>query len=358
MLILINIIAGFIRFCLQKSRIKSIMELVRVRLFAVKVYGELKMKSRLTEKLRQVQWHLLFAVLAVVGFFFWVLAGTLPVFFMIVYFAASVSVFAIILLAAKAVKSLAQQQENIERISNSLAANKLLLEQISQDVRLSEAAKTIAYRDMDRRQLRASVMEKLHQQDFDATDAMIKDIARRDEYKQLAAELEITADKYRNATDIERVNQVANYIDKLLDQYQWTSANIQIERLIKKYPDSEKAKVMGTKLVEKKEQRKRELLSVWDQAVKKSDINRSLVILKELDLYLTPSEGLALQEAASEIFKNKLHNMGVQFSLAASEKQWPKALETGNEIIREFPNSRMADEIRSKLEILQELAKK
>jgi hypothetical protein len=334
------------------------MELVEVRLFIVKVYGELKMKSRPPEKLWQFQWHLLFAGLAVVGFFVWVLAGMPPIFIMMVYFAASVSIFAMILLVTEAVKSLGRQQEKIEQITDSLAANKQLLEQISQDVRLSEAAKTIAYRDMDRQQLRASVMEKLHQQDFDATDAMIENIAGKDEYRQLAVELKNTADKYRNATDMERVNQVVNYIDKLLEQYQWTSASIQIERLIKKYPDSEKAKAMGTKLVEKKEQRKRELLGAWDAAVKKSDIDRSLVILKELDLYLMPSEGLALQEAASEIFKNKLHNMGVQFALAASDKQWQKALETGREIIREFPNSRMADEIRSKLEILQELAKK
>lgn len=322
-------------------------------------YGETKMK--LPEKLWQQQWHLLFAGLSGVALVLWVLAGVLAVFkgsfLVMLYFAAAVSIFAIILLITEAVKSLKEQQEKIVQINDTLAANKNLLEQICQGVKLSEAAKTIAYRDMDRQQLRASVMEKLHQQDFDATYAMIEDIARRNEYNRLADELKNTADKYRNATDQERVSQSISYIERLLEQYQWTAASVQIEGLLKKYPDLEKVKTMQHKLVEKKEQRKRELLSAWDQAVKKADTDYSLMILKELDLYLTPSEGLALQEAASEVFKNKLHNLGVQFALAVSDKHWGKALETGQEIIRDFPNSRMADEIRTKLPILRELAK-
>ncbi|MGA1980808.1 MAG: hypothetical protein ABSG99_09685, partial [Sedimentisphaerales bacterium] len=81
--------------------------------------------------------------------------------------------------------------------------------------------------------------------------------------------------------------------------------------------------------------------------------DRSLEILRDLDQYLTPNEGLALQEAARDVFRTKLHNLGVQFSLAVSGRQWAKALETGNEIIRDFPNSRMAEEIREKLDILK-----
>ncbi|MFA6185873.1 MAG: tetratricopeptide repeat protein [Phycisphaerae bacterium] len=308
------------------------------------------------------QWQFLFIGMAIVGIVLWPLSQWLTTlrgsFIMAAYFAAAVGIFGILQVLAETIKNLNRQQEKIEQLSESLTANKNLLEQISQEVRLSEAAKTICYRDTDRQLLRASVIERLHQQDFEATYAMIDNIERRPEYKQLAADLRLTADRYRDATEQDRVSQVINYIDRLLEQRQWANAETQIERLIKKYPDSEKAGDMSEKLFEKKEKRKRELLDEWDTAVKKSDIDRSLEVLHELDLYLTPSEGLALQEAASEIFKNKLHNMGVQFSLAVSDKQWDKALETGQTIIREFPNSKMADEIRNKKEILQELAKK
>lgn len=320
------------------------------------------MKAKLFEKLWQVQWYLLFAGLSLMALIFGVLAGLFkvfqPTFLIFLYFAWTTAVFAVVLLLYEAVKSIKTQQEKFEQINESLAKNRNLLEQIGQGAKLSEAAKTILYRDIDRRQLKASVLEKLHQQDFDATFAMIEDIGRREEYKQLAAELELTANRYRDATDQERVDQVINYIEKLLEQHQWAAAGLQIKRLIKKYPDSQRAQAMGPRLAEKREQRKRELLAEWDEAVKKADTDHSLVILKELDVYLTPSEGLALQEAASEVFKNKLHNLGVQFAIVVSDKHWDKALATGKEIIRDFPNSRMADEIRGKLPILQELANK
>ena len=140
------------------------------------------MKLKLPEKLWQLQWHLLFAGLSAVALVLWVLAGVFAVFkgsfLMMLYFAAAVGVFAIVLLVTEAIKSLKEQREKLEQINDNLAANKTLLEQICQGVKLSEAAKTIAYRDMDRQQLQASVMEKLHQQDFDATYAMIDDIAQ------------------------------------------------------------------------------------------------------------------------------------------------------------------------------------
>ena len=103
--------------------------------------------------------------------------------------------------------------------------------------------------------------------------------------------------------------------------------------------------------------RKRELIGAWDAAVRDGDPDRSLEILKELDLYLTPSEGLALQESASSVFKSKLHNLGVEFSVFVTEQNWGKALEAGEQIIANFPNSRMTQEIRGKIEILRERAK-
>jgi hypothetical protein len=73
-------------------------------------------------------------------------------------------------------------------------------------------------------------------------------------------------------------------------------------------------------------------------------------------MYLTPNEALALQEAASDVFKTKLHNMGVQFSIAISGKQWSEAYKVGLQIMKAFPNSKMAGEIRSKVVILRQKA--
>ena len=131
-----------------------------------------------------------------------------------------------------------------------------------------------------------------------------------------------------------------------------------IEKLASEEPEKDMVKILRQKMLEKKEERKKILLNAWDDAVKRQATDRSLEILRELDSYLTPNEGLALQEAARDIFRSKLHTLGVQFSLAVSERQWSRALETGKQIIRDFPNSRMAGEIREKIDVLKQNVRK
>jgi len=228
------------------------------------------------------------------------------------------------------------------------------LAQVNQTIRLSETAKSIAFRDADRQSLREAVFDKLQQQDFEATGQIIDEIANRAGYKELAEQLRVQAKRYQDATDQERVNQVIEHIERLLENYEWARASVQIERLIKAAAKSEKAKAMRQRLLDKKEERKKILLTAWDDAVKRQATDRSLEILRELDSYLTANEGLALQEAARDVFRTKLHNMGVQFSLAVSGRQWSKALQIGQQIVRDFPNSRMAGEIREKMDILKQ----
>jgi hypothetical protein len=111
---------------------------------------------------------------------------------------------------------------------------------------------------------------------------------------------------------------------------------------------------MRQRLCAGKEEKKKALLSAWDEAVKRQETDRSLEILKSLDMYLTSNEALALQEAAKDVFRTKLHNLGVRFSMAVSDHHWGEALDVGQQIITEFPNSRMSEEIRGKLDILKQ----
>ena len=271
--------------------------------------------------------------------------------------AGVVVLVAVLTILSKILKMLIEVRENgakLEKISASLEKIRAVLTQVNQSACLSETARAIAYRDADKQSLREAVFDKLQRQDFEAAYEVIDEISRSTIYAELARQLRADADRYRDATDQERVNQVIANIGQLLENYQWIKASHQIERLIDLDPASEKAKAMRQKLVDKKAERKKILLAAWDDAVKRQATDRSLEILRELDLYLTPNEGLALQEAARDVFRTKLHNMGVQFALNISEKQWEKAIETGTHIIRDFPNSRMATEIRDKMEILRQ----
>ncbi len=320
------------------------------------------MKANPSKTIWLTHWHLLLAVLAAIALASLLIAAAIPAFkiisIVLLLLTAALGIFIIILLLNHIIATITAHQQRLVQISESILINREMLEQAVSSAKLSDAAKVVLYRDTDGQQLRAAVMQKLHQQEIKATYAMIEDIARKTDYQTLAEELKMIADNYRDATEQERINQIAAYIEKLLDQRQWTTASVYIENFIKKFPDSEKALSFRQKLTDKKELRKRQLFAEWDNAVKRQDTDKSLAVLKELDLYLTPSEGLALQEAASEVFKNKLHTLGVRFALCVSEKRWADAILTGKEIIKGFPNSRMADEIRVKMSILRELSQK
>jgi hypothetical protein len=249
---------------------------------------------------------------------------------------------------------LRENSTKLEEVTGALEKIHAGLTQINHSTRVSEAAKAIAFRDADKQSLREAVLEKLQRQDFDDAQQMINEIAKRPEYMELAEQLKTQVQEYHAATDQERIHQAITHIEKLLNNCQWVRASAQIEGLIKAYPDNEQIKLMRQTLLDKKQERKKILLAAWDDAVKGQETDRSLEILKELDLYLTPNEGLALQEAARDVFRTKLHNLGVQFSIAVTEKQWDRALNIGQLIIKDFPNSRMSEEIHGKLNVLKQ----
>jgi len=254
----------------------------------------------------------------------------------------------------KILDALRENSAKLEDLTAALAKISTGLAQINHSTRVSETAKAIAFRDADKLSLRQAVFEKLQMQDFEGAKDIINEIAQRPEYGDLAKDLAEQAEKYRTATAQERMNQMIAHIDKLIDDCQWVRASNQIEELIKASPGSERAKQMRQKLLDKKEERKKILLAAWDDAVQQHETDRSLEILKELDHYLSPNEGLALQEAAKDVFKEKLHNLGEQFSLLVTEKQWNSALDIGQQIVEDFPNSKMAEEIREKMDVLRQ----
>ncbi len=263
------------------------------------------------------------------------------------------AIISIVLKLFKMLNALKENGAMLEKISEDLEKNRIALSQINQSTCLSETAKAIVFREADRQSLREVVLDRLHQQDFEGTDEIISEIASRSGYKELAEQLRAEAGRYRDASDQERITQVVAYIERLFDTSQWGKASTQIEKLLIAHPDSKKAQMMRQQLLDKKQERKKILLNAWDDAVKRGDTDRSLEILRELDSYLTPNEGLALQEAARDVFRNKLHSLGVQFALAVSEQQWNKAFNTDQQIIREFPNTKMAEEIREKQAALE-----
>lgn len=266
--------------------------------------------------------------------------------------------FALLLLAGDLVRMSHEHAAKVDNLSEILMRQNNLLAQITQASHLSNAAREIIFREADQMELGEAALSRLHQHDFEAAAAMIEAMEQTPHYQQLGAKLRKAAERYRTATEEGRISQVIAHIDLLLDQNRWAQAAAQIQNLVKVYSYSDRVRTLSSRLQERKAMRKGDLLNDWDKAIDAKDPDRSLEILKELDQYLAPDEALTLQESAKKVFKAKLDNLGIQFKNAVTEKDWAASLDIGKQIVSGFPNSRMAAEIRSKYDILQEHARK
>ncbi|MFA5423016.1 MAG: hypothetical protein WC374_04095 [Phycisphaerae bacterium] len=249
---------------------------------------------------------------------------------------------------------LGKNSERIEILTEQQDKNRRMFEQMSQQMCISDTARSILFGENDAAAIRQAVLNLMQNQQQAQAMKIIDRLQSTDRYHGLAGQLRAEVETFQSPEEREKENQIIDNIETLFKHYKWPKASTEIENFIEAFPHSQRAKQLRQTLVDRKEERKKDLLKLWDEAVRKQATERSLEILRELDMYLTPNEGLALQEAARDVFRNKLHNMGVQFSLAVSEKQWKTALDTGRQIVSEFPNSKMAQEIRERLDVLEQ----
>jgi hypothetical protein len=221
---------------------------------------------------------------------------------------------------------------------------------------LSDAAKQVAYRAKDLEALRAAIREDLGRGDFEAATMLVNEMERRFGYALEADKIREQITNSSRAAIDQRVADTVEHVDMLLTRYEWADATRECDRLLRLFPTHPEARRLPERITIARDGHKRELLKLWKEAVAKDDVDHSLELLRELDPYLTTAEAEAYKESARDVFRKKLQQLGVQFALHVHDKSWHEALKIGRQITAEFPNTRMAAEVRERLPILEEKA--
>lgn len=227
---------------------------------------------------------------------------------------------------------------------------------IAENSSLSEWAKRIVYREKDYEYLHDTIQGAIVRQDMVAAERLIQELDEEFGLHEEAARLREELASARQATTEEKVAAALKRVYALCEARKWDQARRESERLQAMFPSEARIAGLPHELDLRRQQYKRSLLKEYDEAVRLQDVDRAHRLLFELDQYLAPSEAAAMQESARGVFKAKLQQMGVQFSLAVSEKQFRKAIGIGERLVREFPNSRFAHEIISMLPVLRQRA--
>ncbi len=245
---------------------------------------------------------------------------------------------------------------DIRKLLAGQTQTEAVLTNINENLLLSDKIKTIAFREKDRMVLTGAIEEDIRMERWSSAILLIKELEDRfgaaDDATRLRAELQ----RLKNATRQEKLEEAIKHIESLWMIHHYADAQREVESLMSLYPQQPEVQKLHGETEKRREEHKKELLARWEAAVKKNDIDQGVELLKLLDDYLTPTEAAALEESARGVFKAKLLNMGVQFKLFVTEKKWSQALNLGRKIVEEYPNSRMAQEVREKLDILAEKA--
>jgi hypothetical protein len=277
--------------------------------------------------------------------------------------AGLVSVIAVLLVWFFNINLRAQRQEDEQRfeaifgpVNERLQYISVLLNQVSEQQLISERAKAIAFRESERDALRRAIREEMHRRDWDAAMVLANEIEAVFGYKQEADKLREEIYTSRDGEIRKIVNEGLSNIDRHCRSEQWTAALREAERMMSIFPGDPTVAHLPAEIENRRQAHKKQLLDSYNDAVSRHDVDGSIEILKKLDAYLTPAEAETMQESARQVFKDKLLLLGQQFTLSVRDHNWNEAIRLGESIVKEFPNSRMAQEVRDKMDLLRQRA--
>ena len=230
----------------------------------------------------------------------------------------------------------------------------VLLNLISEQQLISDRTKQVAYRTRDRDALRRAIHEEMNSHDWEAALVLASDMGTVFGYKAEAARLKKEIEAKQQELLRKQIGESIAGIDRLIRQEKWQDALAEAPKIAQAYPNDEQAHSLPQAVEERRQGHKRQLFESFNDAIARHDIDGGIEILRKLDPYLTPQEAESMQETARNLFKDKLNALRTQLALAIKGEQWREAYGLSETISRDFPNTRIAQEVRERMDELKQ----
>ncbi|MEX2217897.1 MAG: hypothetical protein WD749_03980 [Phycisphaerales bacterium] len=224
------------------------------------------------------------------------------------------------------------------------------IEQLVEHGALSDDARRVLNRRRDREILCKAIQEDIEAEDWDAAMVLVKELAERFGYRSDAEEFRQRIEHARFETVQRKVLESITRIDWLTGQRRWDQALTEAGRTSRLYPDSPQAEGLRHRVEHARAMYKSDLERRFLLCAEQSRIDEAMELLKELDAYLSEAEAGPYREVARGVIGKARENLGAHFKLAVQDRQWDRAAAVGQRIIEQFPNSRMAQEVRQMLD--------
>lgn len=230
------------------------------------------------------------------------------------------------------------------------------IKDLQESMILSDDARRVINRKRERELLRRAIEEDIQIEDWDAAMVLVRELAERFGYRADAEEFREKIETARFTTMDRRVGEALRGLDALIASAEWEVALAESSRIARLYPDNPRTEGLRHRVGAARDRYKLDLERRFLVAAEAEDTDEAMDLLKRLDQHLTEREGEQFREVARGVIGRAKENLGVQFKLALRDRQWPRACELADRIIADFPNTRMADEVREMIDTIRERA--
>ena len=259
--------------------------------------------------------------------------------------------------AAAVVLSMEQSTENEQdALVSALLDVKRSVDRMSQQAALSDDARRVRNRSKERELLCRAIEEDIRRHDWEAALVLCEELSTQFGYQQ-------EADRFRSQIQMgraegldEEISSAMAQVDALIVDKKWDEAHAAARRVADAFPAMPRMRSLGNRVERAKAQYKGDLERRFLELAQADRADEAMELLRELDAYLTEDEAAPLREVARGVIGKARENLGAAFKLAYQDKEWGIAAGVGQQILTQFPNSRMAQEVSGMMGELRERA--
>ena len=227
-------------------------------------------------------------------------------------------------------------------------------EELMESLQMSENAKRVLFRDRELELFRKTVQDDIERGEFHSALMLCDQMATVFGAVEEAEQLRSNVNAIINENHEDRIRKEISNLQQTLEKCNWVQAYQDAAKLRRLFPDSPLLHGIEQRISNVRVEYRHRLEDRFLDAAKRDDIEQAMSLLRELDGYLTPDEARRFRVTADNVITTYRESLGARFKMAVSDHRWKQAIEFGDEITRQFPNTKMAQEVLDMIDTLKE----
>ena len=228
-----------------------------------------------------------------------------------------------------------------------------LMGRISEQQLLSDRARSVAFRDKDREAIRTAINEELMQGEWESAFALADQFEKAFGSKTEADRFRAEITHRRNIGMGQQIDEVMQVIDRHTKGEQWSAALREAEKLLAQLPSNEQVKRLPQEIEHRRQAHKQQLVQTWHEASARHDWDGAIEILRNSTPTSPPQRPSRCRKRSATSSRKSSTTWVASSQLSSARRKWTDAIRLGEQIQSDFPNSRIAQEVKEKMESLR-----